>query len=343
MDTITQITLGAAVGEAVLGNKAGNKAPLWGAILGIVPDLDILANPFLTEVQEIIAHRGISHSILFCIIASPLFGWLLSKLKWNRNVDAEWTTWSWLAFWVISTHIFIDVCTSYGTQVFQPFSNYPLSFNSIFIIDPFYTLPLLIGIITALFLKGNSSKRRWANFLGLGISTFYLLLGFGFKWHVNSMFEQNFNQQQISVDRYMTTPAPLTEFLWTGYAESGDHIYVGIYSVFDGNGDIDFTEIPQNSYFIDPYLHNLPVKRVLWFSNGYYTVQKKENILLFSDLRFGRSDLWLTDKQAPYVWNYKLQFNADSTEIIGFEHLEPSFRGGTDQILNKLINRIAGE
>lgn len=134
MDTVTQITLGAAVGEVILGKKTGNKAPLWGALLGVVPDMDVLFTPFLTDVQEIIVHRGISHSLLFCIAAPPVFGWALSKMKWNREVD--WKSWSRMVFWVIFTHIFIDVCTSYGTQVFQPFSNVALSFNSIFICRP---------------------------------------------------------------------------------------------------------------------------------------------------------------------------------------------------------------
>ena len=36
MDAVTQIALGAAVGEATLGKKAGNKAVVWGAIAGIM-------------------------------------------------------------------------------------------------------------------------------------------------------------------------------------------------------------------------------------------------------------------------------------------------------------------
>lgn len=342
MDTITQITLGAAVGEAVLGRRAGYKAPLWGAVFGVVPDLDILANPFLDEVQQIIAHRGISHSIFLCVLASPLFGWALSHIKWNRDVD--WKPWSWLVFWVISTHIFIDVCTSYGTQVFQPFSNYAASFNSIFIIDPFYTVPLLIGILTALFLKGNSNKRRWANYLGLGISSCYMLLGFGLKWHVNTIFEENFQRKNISVTRYMTTPAPLTEFLWTGYAESDDQVFAGLYSIFDEDVEIEFIEIPKRSNLISPYENDLAVRRLLWFSNGYYSVQKRAGGVIFTDLRFGRSDLWLsgTDSTAPYVWNYKLNFNEDSTRVTGFQHFEPAFNTRSDTF-GKLIERIFGE
>ena len=340
MDTVTQLTLGAAIGEAVLGNKIGNKAPFWGALIGVVPDLDVLANPFLSEADQIIAHRGISHSLFFCCLAAPLFGFILSRFKWNREVG--WKSWGWMVFWVIFTHIFIDVCTSYGTQVFQPFSNYAVSFNCIFIVDPFYTLPLMIGILTAMFLERGSGPRNCANRLGLVISSLYLLMGFGLKWHVNTVFQENFNERNITVDRYMTTPAPLSVFLWTGYAESGDTLYAGIYSVFDDERNIQLFEIPQRTQLIESYLDDLPVRRLLWFSNGYYSVEKRSGGIYFSDLRFGRSDLWLTDKDAPFVWNYKLLFDTDSTNVTGIRHFEPSFGAGTISF-GGFLGRISGE
>lgn len=323
MDTVTQITLGAAVGEAVLGKKMGNKAPMWGAVFGVVPDLDILASPFLSEVQALAIHRGITHSFFFCLIAAPLFGLLLHRYSQNKKV--AWRDWSLLIFLVLLTHVLIDVCTSYGTQVLQPFSNYSLSLNSVFIIDPFYTLPLMAGILTALFLGRTSKRRRWANALGLAISSFYLLAGLGIKAHVNSVFEKNFSEQQIHPRKYMTTPAPFSIFLWAGYAEEKDSLYAGLYSVFDDDREIQFQKIPQNKSLLEPYRNQLPIERLIWFSQGYYAVEKNSEDLVVHDLRFGRSDLWLEDSSAPFVWSYRLHFNDDSTEVIGFEQFEPNF------------------
>lgn len=341
MDTVTQITLGAAVGEAVLGKKIGNKAAGWGAVFGVLPDLDVLANPFVSDVQEIILHRGISHSLFFSIVAAPLFGWLLYR-RYQKE-DASWRDWSLLVFWVILTHIFIDACTGYGTQVFQPFSNFSLSFNTIFIIDPFYTLPLMTGILTALLIRRSSNKRKriWANYIGLGVSSAYLLSGFAIKSHVDTIFEQNFEQQEITVDRYMTTPMPFTEFLWVTYAKSGDTIYAGLYSIFDNSSDIDFQQVDMNTLLIGDYRNQLPIERILWFSQGYYAANQTDEGLFMHDLRFGRSDLWLTDGPAPYVWNYKLVLSDDSTRVTGFTHLEPDFDFSRERF-GKLIDRILG-
>lgn len=338
MDTITQITLGAAVGEAVLGKKIGNKGAVWGAAFGVLPDLDVLANPFVSDVQEIIIHRGLSHSLFFSVVAAPIFGWMLYRRY--KNKPASWKDWSLMVFLTILTHIFIDACTGYGTQVFQPFSNYSLSFNTIFIIDPFYTLPLMAGILTALFMR-RMPARRWANYIGLGISSAYLLAGFGIKSHVNAVFEQNFENKQVSVDRYMTTPMPLTEFLWVGYAISGDDIYTGLYSVFDDDQEINFQKLDMNRALIEPFKGQLPVERILWFSHGYYIAEKSEKAFKMHDLRFGRSDLWLTTQPSPMVWTYNLTLNEDSTRVTGFKHQEPAFDFSRDRF-GKFIDRITG-
>lgn len=339
MDTVTQITLGAAVGEAVLGKKIGNKAPMWGSVFGVVPDLDILASPFLTEVQALAVHRGITHSLFFCLITAPLFGWLLHRYSSKK---VAWRDWSLMIFLVLLTHVFIDVCTSYGTQILQPFSNYSISLNSVFIIDPFYTLPLMGGILTALFLKRTSNRRRWANALGLAISSSYLLAGLGIKAHVNSVFEQNFSEQQIHPQKYMTTPAPFSIFLWTGYAEENDSLYAGLYSVFDDDRKVKLQAIPQNDELLEPYKNQLPVERLIWFSQGYYAADKNSGDLIVHDLRFGRSDFWMGNDSAPFVWNYRLHFNDDSTEVTGFQQFEPSF-DVSGEMWGRLIGRTFGD
>ena len=145
MDSLTQIVLGAAVGEAVLGKKVGNKAMLFGAIAGTIPDLDVLtrflSNDALTAIEW---HRGFSHSIVFSMIFAPIFGWLVYKIVPKK--EATWKEWSWLMFWGLFTHPILDSFTTWGTQLFWPFET-RLAFQNIFVIDPLYTLPFLFFLI----------------------------------------------------------------------------------------------------------------------------------------------------------------------------------------------------
>lgn len=338
MDTITQITLGAAVGEALYGKKAGIKAAAWGAFLGTFPDLDTLANPFLDNVGEILYHRSITHSFLFCLLASPFFGWFIHKI--HKTIGVGWWRWTKLAFWVFFTHIILDLSTTYGTQIFYPFSNTPHTLDSIFIIDPLYTLPLLLGLITALILQRNSKARSAANLLGLTVSTMYLIWGLAIKPHVNTVFEESFKHQYGYYETLKTVPNGPTTFLWSGYIIKQDTVYQAIYSIFDDNIDLQFTPIPRNSSHIEPYKQDRGVETLLWFSRGFYTVQKEDKMLVFYDLRFGRSDLWLNPGHAEYVWRNEILFD-ETGKANNFKLSIPSF-DTRSAIFNRFWDRIWG-
>jgi inner membrane protein len=91
MDSLTQMVLGAAVGEAVLGKKIGNRAMLWGGIAGTIPDLDVLSNLFMSPINALAFHRGITHSVVFCLLSALLMGWLVPKYynsphKYHRKI-----------------------------------------------------------------------------------------------------------------------------------------------------------------------------------------------------------------------------------------------------------------
>ncbi|MFA6615443.1 MAG: metal-dependent hydrolase, partial [Hydrogenophaga sp.] len=170
MDSLTQITLGAAVSVAVMGRRTAIwKAALWGGIAGTLPDLDALidhGDPLLNMVR----HRAESHSLLLLTLFSPLLARLVSHL---HGQTALWRRW-WLALWLaLFTHPLLDTMTVYGTQLLQPFSDHPYAVGSVFIIDPAYTLPLLLGVIAALARGRQGSGLRW-NLAGLVLSTAYL-------------------------------------------------------------------------------------------------------------------------------------------------------------------------
>lgn len=89
MDSLSQAVLGAAIGEVVLGKKLGNKAMLWGALGGTIPDLDVITSPLLSEIDSLVFHRGLSHSIFFAVVGGGSFGWLIHRLyesSYYRNL-----------------------------------------------------------------------------------------------------------------------------------------------------------------------------------------------------------------------------------------------------------------
>lgn len=354
MDSITQVVLGASVGELVLGKKVGSKAPLWGAVSGTLPDLDVLTATFLSESAQLGVHRGLSHSLFFAIVGGAALGYALSRL----HRDASWREWSLLWFLGILTHALLDCFTMYGTQLFSPFSNYPVALGSIFIIDPLYTLPLGAGLVAAL-CQQRLHWRRKLNAIGLGLSTAYLLFTAASYLHVRTAFSKALDDQGIAHERLFVTPTPFNAVLWAGLAKDGDHLWSGLYSLLDdvskmgtSHGDaappnIRFHRIERNTHLIADKLDQGPIQRLLWFSRGYYHVERRADGLYFNDLRFGRSDSYL-DTAGTYIFVFRLLADPqDPTHVPDFRQRPPfeAREGETfdPRILSRLWRRIGGD
>ena len=337
MDSLTQAVLGAAVGEAVLGKKVGNKAAVWGAVAGTLPDLDVLLNLFLNDIDQLVFHRSITHSFVFAMVLSPVLGKLI--FRFYRDGPATWRDWSWLSFAVLFTHPLLVCFTTYGTQVFQPFSNYPVSFHSIFVIDPLYTLPLIVGLLLALRRRPSASKRRRANYLGLSLSCLYLLLSVVIKIHVTSVFTEALGQQGLAYEHIATRPTPLNTLLWIAQADNGTGYWIGHYSLLDGDQPIAFQHIDNNKHLLDGLRDHPDVQRLLWFSRGYFTVQRKDSVLVFNDIRFGRSDSWLGDEGAFLFSFHILRDPADTMRVSAIEQIPLNLDGNA---WRPLFERIGG-
>jgi inner membrane protein len=296
MDSLTQIILGAAVGELVLGKKVGNKAILYGAIAGTIPDLDVLATQFTDTVTAISIHRGFTHSIFFSVLFAPVLGGLVSRYEKYKDFKG----WSWLFFWAFVTHPILDSFTTWGTQLFWPF-DLRLSFTTIFVVDPLYTLPFLVFLILAIRQKRTAKKRAFYNKMGLIVSSSYLVLTFFLKGIAFYQFESALEAQHIDYVQMDTRPATLNTILWNANVEVEGAYLLGNYSFFDTQ-PISFERYPKNHELLGALIKDQKVQRMIANSNNWYSITKKEGHLYFNDLRFG---LLSTSPQAQdFVFQY---------------------------------------
>jgi inner membrane protein len=291
MDSLTQIVLGAACGEAILGRKIGNKALLFGAIGGTIPDLDVFIGSWLynNEIQAMAFHRGFMHSILFSIIAAFAFGWLTFKLynKGNRLGTSTLRDWQLLFFWSLFTHPILDCFTPYGTQLFYPFTDYRVAFNNISVADPLYTTPFLICLIVLLFFKRQHKLRKLWLQLGIGISSAYMLFTLGNKFYIDSIFEKSLKTQAINFSRFRTQPTIFNTILWYGVAETDTEYYMGFYSLFDKTNRITkWQVVSKENSILD--MNDDDLATLLWFSDDYYKIRSSdiEGEYKYSDLRY---------------------------------------------------------
>jgi len=305
MDSLTQATLGAAVGQAVLGHKIGNKAPALGALIGTLPDLDVLLVPFLDPLEKISIHRGYSHSILFCIASAIILGVVLKRLKWTARMDSFSLVL--VSFLCLFTHILLDAITTYGTQLFLPFTDWRVSFDSINIIDPVYTIPLLAGVLISAYQNWNNSRFSGRfNTLGLILSSMYLVFTLAHKQHIESVFVDQLESQSKKGFELLTVPVRIGNMHWYGVAKTPDELYIGKYSSIDKN-KINFHRFPINEALLED-LDNRLVEKMKWFAQGFYTVAEADGRIRIYNMQCDMQGVrQFRDYKAPTAFYFEIE------------------------------------
>ena len=333
MDSLTQIVLGAAIGEKTLGKKLGNRALLYGAIAGTIPDLDVFVGKWLDPITAIEIHRGFSHSILFFVLLSPILGWLLCKIEKKNNISFKQATIFW--FLGLFTHALLDAFTTWGTQLLYPF-DIRFSMHSIFVIDPLYTLPFLVCILLLMRYKRTNPKRQKLVNLGLMMSSLYLLLTVFVQQIVKSKFETRLLEENISYNRKITKPSPMNIVLWNTIIETDTGYYLADYSFFDTQ-PISFDFYPKNADLLTAIQNEKVVRQLQWISEGWWLMTQKDGQLFLNDIRFG---LLTADRQNPeFSFSYELIEDNNSVQAI---EVTNKFRGRAGELLAKLWTRLKG-
>ena len=286
MDSISQIVLGAACAEVVAGKKIGNKAMLLGALGGTIPDLDIAANFFTDEMTAMAFHRGFMHSLLFAVLFPWLIGWVVHRFSKNGT----YFLYVQLFFWSIFTHPLLDCFTGYGTQLFQPFSDFRVQWDTVSVVDPIYTIPFGIFVLIASRFNRENTMRQWLTWAGIVWSCGYLAFTVYHKCKVKAIFESSLAAQNIAYTRLSVGPTIFNNVLWDGVAEGDTCFYMGLYGFKDKEEKVQtFIVVPkQHEMLAGIPADNRDLNILRWFSDGYYAVERRDDgKLQVNDLRFG--------------------------------------------------------
>ncbi|MBX2904417.1 MAG: metal-dependent hydrolase [Taibaiella sp.] len=334
MDSLTHIVVGACAGELIAGKKLGKKAMLIGAIANSLPDIDIVCSLFLPLSKDLLAHRGFTHSFLFALLVTPLLAWM-SK-RWVRS-GMTFTIWCWLWGSQVLLHDFIDAFNAYGTGWFEPFSHYRVSFNTMFVADPLFTLwPAFVTVLLLFISALNGARRRWAGF-ALTLSACYLLSGIFLKSIIDTKAKEQLARNGTPVKRYLSTPTPLNNLLWYIVAEQDSGFYIGYRSVFDGNRPTKFRFTCRNAALLSAATDKAELERLLRFSQGFYTAEMQKDTLKFNVLRFGEIIGW-NDTASHCVFYYYPQHPTANELVVQ----RGRFARWDGEQLRLFLRRIAG-
>jgi inner membrane protein len=410
MDSITQIVLGAAVGEICLGKKLGNRAMVWGAIAGTIPDLDIISSIWNTPTDNLRSHRGISHSIFFAVTFSLLIATYTNFIYANNIQMRKWykilsfcigvivillvglvvaipsftfgaglfgkvgsiiaalaivlflikrmytyylhenvfqseislKDWYWFFFWTIFTHPILDCFTVYGTQLFMPFSDRRISWDTISVADPLYTIPFGLFLLAGMFFMKGSKPRNILIYFGLVYSCGYMAFTFSNKQKVNQAMMNSLTESNIKYSRFMTNPTLLNNILWTGTVETDSVFYFGQYSLRDEDKKFILNPVPKNHILLDEIPKgDKTLSTIKWFSKDYYAVMtRKDGRLQINDLRYGTYKDSFDDEDS-YIFRFILEKDKNGNYQIDKKSQGPPSMD-MKEMTSKLFKRMKG-
>ncbi len=281
MDSLSQAMLGSAVALIATRGKKPKQAILIGATLGTLPDLDVLI-PFDNDLDAMTRHRSWSHSWLVQICIAPLIAWILGFLD---------QSWSWKSrllttLLILITHSALDAITIYGTWLFWPFGEQPVMGGSIFIIDPLYTLPLVIGVIW-IWRNPDSVKKLPVIATATGISVVYLCWGLFSKHHIEELALQSLSAKGIHPENLVATPTPFNSVLWRVLAIDQNRFHEGFYSYAAPTSEIAFQTYDRGLDLVKDIPDRSSLEQFGSFNHGFHAYILMGDRILGQDLRMG--------------------------------------------------------
>jgi inner membrane protein len=287
MDSLSQAVLGASVAGAFAPAGNRGKAMLLGAGLGTLPDLDVFID-FGGAVENFTYHRGFSHS-LFVLAPFSAVLWLLLR-RWSAPVREEPLRWLAAISLALLTHPLLDAHTAYGTQLFWPLAVPPISWATLFIIDPLYTLPLLLGVLVATFRRKVAGA---ALRVGLMVSTLYI----GWSWVAQATVSRHVDDvlasMQLQDAPVFLTPTPLNTLLWRAVVKTDDGYLEGFDSLVIDEGMMRFAAYPSDMDAMEDAGDIWAVNRLRWFARDFVKAHVDKDRLVISDLRMGQEPVYV--------------------------------------------------
>ena len=282
MDPISQGTVGAAFAQSIANKNNIVRIGIIGFLAGLAPDLDVLIRSSNDPILFLEYHRQFSHSLFFIPLGSLIVAMLIFPLfKKSMSLKTIYVA----SFLGYATHGLLDACTSYGTQLFWPFSNERVTWNNISIVDPLFTIPILIFIGTAII-----TRKRIFSFFAIGWIIFYLFLGFVQYERALSAATELAHSRGHVAERLTLKPSFGNLILWKSIYQHEETFYV------DAIRTVQSTTLclGENIRVFD-YEYHLPgldkdsqqrkdIERFRWFSQGYLGYDNEKNLV--TDIRY---------------------------------------------------------
>lgn len=313
-----QAALGAAIGEWLMGKRLGNRALAWGALLGVLPELDVLVFPFLDTARKLAWHQGVSHSLVVMGVAAYGLAHGLAKIWQREKITKPQAGGLVAAVW--GAHVLAECLTVEGAAVLWPFVGKRVAFDCLPPGDFLFAGPLVVAVLWIAFLRQEKpkkprgkkvtqpSKRRKLCFLGLGLSAGYALLAVGMKFVASSGFEADLARRGVKYERRMESPTPYNILLWRAVVDCGDELRVGYRTIFElPKTPVRWTIYPKGRDALADVAETRETQSLKQWADGWWLARPNAQGAWLGDLRFPESRIWgskksMVDSRLAFSW-----------------------------------------
>lgn len=253
--------------------------------MGLLPDLDLVGR-LLGEWTSLIHHRGYSHSLILLPALVPLFGYLGHRWEGRRH---SWPVWCHLVAWTLLTHPLLDLFTSYGTMVLAPLSWDRFAIDGVGIVDPIYSVALILGLALAHGARRRGGPGRRFTAGALILSSMYLLGGLGVTYVVKERARAQLEHMGFDPVRIRAVPPPVFTLVRRVVARDARGRVATAPTSLLLTGPMDFVvhDLPGDPR-VDAVLESESGRTFLWFADGYVTASVLEGgVVLLMDQRYG--------------------------------------------------------
>lgn len=330
MDPISQGAFGAIFAQTISSRKKYMAVALLGCIAGFSPDLDVLIRSSSDPLLKLEFHRQFTHSLVF-IPFGALIVTLLTRFIFKKYLD--FSTSFFVCFIGYATHGLLDACTSYGTQLFWPFTNERISWNNISVVDPFLTIPILTFIILTII-----KRKKWISILGLTYIFLYLGIGFFQNNRAETAGKSLAKERGHQGMRFTVKPSLGNLILWKTIYEDNGYYYVDAVRLLSEvencpgtkikklNVASDFPNLKENSQqFKD-------IKRFHWFSEEYLGLANDKNVI--TDVRYSA-----VPNEVDGLWGIKIDPLKNNNQHVEWVVNRSEYKAKFNKFLDLLLGK----
>ena len=305
MDPISQGTVGAAFAQSTANKNNIIKIGIIGFLAGLAPDLDVFIRSSTDPMLSLEYHRQFTHSLFFIPIGALIVSLVIFPLvKKSLSLKTVYVA----SFFGYTTHGFLDACTSYGTLLFWPFSNERVTWNNISVVDPIFTIPVLVLVATAII-----TRKLLFSFFAIGWMTFYLLLGFVQYERAFLVANDLAHSRGHTPERLTLKPSFGNLILWKSIYQYEENFYVDAIRTA-----LSSTWCLGESIRMFDYQYHLPnldidsqqrkdIERFRWFSQHYLGFDYEKSLV--TDVRYS-----MVPNQIAPMWGLVIDVQKSKNE-----------------------------